>query len=160
MTHEQELQPKAPDSRYEAFRTDLSEALQDYDIPVWLINLILFPFDMFVMIIRVFRDPIFTIWLKLELILSLLYFIVPDDLIPDFLIGIGLIDDVLIFLRVAYYLFNAITREGEWVLEELWPGDNETIFAVDDFILSYGRWATRLLIMIGIYRIVIYLFGG
>jgi len=160
MSQEQELQPKAPDSRYEAFRNALSEAMQHYDIAVLLINLILFPFDMFVMILRVFRDPVFTVWLKLELILALLYFIVPDDLIPDFLIGIGFIDDMLILFRVAYYFFNTITREGEWVLEDLWPGDNETIFAVDDFILAYGRWATRLLIMIGIYRIVIYLLGG
>jgi uncharacterized membrane protein YkvA (DUF1232 family) len=160
MTQEQDLQPKAPDSRYEALRTALSGALQNFGIAVWLVNFVLFPIDMLVMLQCVFRDPIFTVWLKLELILSLLYFIVPDDLIPDFLTGIGLIDDVLIFLRAAYYLFNAITREGEWVLEELWPGEKETIFAVDDFVVSYGRWATRLLILIGIYKIVIFLFAG
>lgn len=41
---------------------------------------------------------------KLLLIVSLLYFIFPADIVPDFIVGLGLLDDitVLVFIWNAY----------------------------------------------------------
>lgn len=68
--------------------------------------------------INVDRKTIVTI------IASLLYFISPIDLIPDFLLGIGLIDDVFII----GYVYNKVAKE--LVKYEDWKGKQKKMIHI------------------------------
>ena len=46
--------------------------------------------------VRLLREPRVSFWAKTTLPLALLYLISPLDLLPDFVIGIGEIDDLLV----------------------------------------------------------------
>ena len=54
---------------------------------------------------RLFRDRRVSIWPKAMLVAALAYVILPFDLIPDMIIGIGEIDDaVILFAAVRWFL--------------------------------------------------------
>jgi len=50
-------------------------------------------------------------------ILALLYVINPFDLIPDYILGFGQIDDALIFLFCLYYIEKDLHRYMEWKID-------------------------------------------
>ena len=158
MSEKQEVRATKQKLFYDMFRRVLIRRLARIGLPIRLLNALLFPVDMLVLILRVFRDGRFSIWIKLELILAMLYFLVPDDLIPDFLPGIGFLDDILIFLRVAYNLFDTLKAEDEDIFDELWSGNPKTIHKVDRFVDWFGEWATRLIVILTIYKIFMILF--
>jgi uncharacterized membrane protein YkvA (DUF1232 family) len=64
---------------------------------------------------RLFRDPRVSPWPKAALVVALIYAVVPFDLLPDVLPGIGQLDDFVILLlacRVFVYLCPAeVVRE-------------------------------------------------
>jgi len=54
---------------------------------------------------RLVRDPRVPLWPKLLLVFLLAYLLVPTDLLPDFVAGLGQIDDiVVIFLGLKAFL--------------------------------------------------------
>jgi len=57
---------------------------------------------------RLLRDPRVPLWAKVIPFLGLAYVLSPIDLIPDFLIGLGQLDDLGIMLA-AMRLFESIT---------------------------------------------------
>jgi uncharacterized membrane protein YkvA (DUF1232 family) len=61
---------------------------------------------------------------KLLLVALAGYLVLPVDLIPDFLPGIGHIDDVLV---LAYALRAIVRAAGPTVVEENWPGSAESL---------------------------------
>ena len=70
-----------------------------------------FSLDQLSLFFRLLRDPAVALWLKGIPVLALLYFIMPYDLIPDFIFpGIGEIDDIVI-LAGAVVLFNYLAPE-------------------------------------------------
>jgi uncharacterized membrane protein YkvA (DUF1232 family) len=50
---------------------------------------------------RLFRDRRVSIWPKAMLVAALVYVVLPFDLIPDFIFGIGEIDDLVVVLLAA-----------------------------------------------------------
>ncbi|HLY38961.1 MAG TPA: DUF1232 domain-containing protein [Candidatus Binatia bacterium] len=50
---------------------------------------------------RLFRDRRVSIWPKAMLVAALAYVVFPFDLIPDMIVGIGEIDDAVIFIAAA-----------------------------------------------------------
>ena len=48
------------------------------------------------------------------IILAILYVINPFDLIPDYILGLGQIDDALILLFCLYYIEKDLHRYMEW----------------------------------------------
>ncbi len=57
---------------------------------------------------RLLRDPRVPLWMKAIPFLGLAYVLSPIDLIPDFLIGLGQLDDLGIMLA-AMRLFESVT---------------------------------------------------
>jgi uncharacterized membrane protein YkvA (DUF1232 family) len=54
---------------------------------------------------RLLKDPRVPLWPKLLLILVLAYVVVPVDLLPDFLVALGQVDDlVVIFLGLKAFV--------------------------------------------------------
>src|SRR5690348_3710171 len=59
---------------------------------------------------RLFRDPRVSLWHKAIPVLAVAYVLSPLDLIPDFIIGLGQLDDLGIVLG-AMRLFESVTPE-------------------------------------------------
>lgn len=59
---------------------------------------------------RLFRDPRVSLWSKAIPVLAVAYVLSPIDLIPDFIIGLGQLDDLGIVLG-AMRLFESVTPE-------------------------------------------------
>lgn len=53
------------------------------------------------------KDKEVSIFKKGLILLSLLYFILPTDIVPDFIIGLGWLDDA----AVAAFIWNAVRSE-------------------------------------------------
>jgi uncharacterized membrane protein YkvA (DUF1232 family) len=61
---------------------------------------------------------------KVLLVIGALWLVSPIDLIPEFLPGIGGIDDAIV---AALVLRHLVRRAGPDVVREHWPGDPRTI---------------------------------
>jgi uncharacterized membrane protein YkvA (DUF1232 family) len=68
------------------------------------------------MLYAMLRDPGFTIpWQdKAKIIAALLYFIAPVDVIPDFIIGMGYIDDAVVVAMTLKSLTSLVQRYREY----------------------------------------------
>lgn len=71
---------------------------------------------------RVARDPRVPWTAKAVAGGAVAYVVSPVDVIPDFIPGVGRLDDLWIIIRALRYLAAAAGYE---VLQELWPGTNE-----------------------------------
>lgn len=80
--------------------------------------------DCLVLIKRLAGDPRLPRRYKLGLALLAGYLISPVDLIPDFLPGIGQVDDAL---AVALALRWVLRHSGSELIHEHWPGPPETL---------------------------------
>jgi uncharacterized membrane protein YkvA (DUF1232 family) len=99
-------------------------------------EILLFPLDLFTLLVLLLKDQRVSIWSRLELILGLLYIIWPSDIIPDYLPGIGILDDLLIFLIVLNRIFTAAGKVDAFLLKEYWMGDSNTRAVVRGFFSS------------------------
>lgn len=75
--------------------------------------------DLLTLLRRLTADRALRRGLRVQLVLLLVYLLMPIDLIPDFLPVIGYADDVII---VALVLRSVIRGAGEEPLERHWPG--------------------------------------
>lgn len=77
---------------------------------------------------------------------TLVYLFVPVDLVPDWIVGLGQLDDLLL---VLFTLDRLLYRTDPDVLLEHWDGDPETLLTLQDLLdRSAGRlpgWARKLL---------------
>lgn len=71
---------------------------------------------------RVARDPRVSWTAKAVAGGAAVYVVSPIDLIPDFIPGIGQLDDLFLLMRAMRYLASAA---GYDVLYELWPGSDD-----------------------------------
>jgi uncharacterized membrane protein YkvA (DUF1232 family) len=76
--------------------------------------------DCVVLVRRLLADPRVPRRTKLVLGLVVGYLVSPIDLIPDFVPGLGLLDDALV--AAIAYLRRAVGRE---LVAELWPGGDD-----------------------------------
>ena len=75
--------------------------------------------DCIVFVKRLLADPDVPRRRKVALVVLVAYLASPIDLVPDFLPGIGQLDDALAIALVLRYVFRGGGRE---VLRERWPG--------------------------------------
>lgn len=77
---------------------------------------------------------------------TLLYLVWPVDLLPDWLAGLGQIDDLVL---LALALSRLLYRTDEEVLLEHWEGESESLLLIEDLFARVARalpwWARRLL---------------
>jgi len=83
--------------------------------------------DSLVLVKRLLRDPALPRSRKVALWVLLAYLALPIDLVPDFLPGIGLLDDaILVALTIRFVLRGTTTAR----LAELWPGPPEGLTVI------------------------------
>jgi uncharacterized membrane protein YkvA (DUF1232 family) len=102
-------------------RTNVSGRVREY--------LMLLP-DMFALITRLIADPRIDASLKLQLIAVSAYVISPIDLVPDFLLPVGLIDDVVAIAFALSRVVRIMEEAGEDILREHWEGEGDVLAQV------------------------------
>lgn len=70
---------------------------------------------------------------KALVVAAVTYTLVPEDLIPDWIPGIGEIEDVFV---IALALSRLLTNAGEEVLLDHWDGDDETLETLLDALAA------------------------
>lgn len=87
--------------------------------------------DLGKLLFRLARDPRVPRRNKLIFAGVALYLLVPFDVIPDFLPGIGHIDDIVL---VALALDAIVNRTPKEIIEEHWEGDEEVLSTIQEIL--------------------------
>jgi len=106
-------------------RTGVDERVREY--------LLLIP-DMFVLLTRLIRDPRVDLSLKLQLLAAGFYLVSPIDLVPDFLMPVGLVDDAVAVALVLSSVARLMGPEGEDVLRDHWEGTEEVLAQIESIV--------------------------
>jgi uncharacterized membrane protein YkvA (DUF1232 family) len=88
--------------------------------------LLLLP-DLFTLLLRLIRDPRVGRSAKLKLLAVTAYVISPIDLIPDFLLPLGLLDDTIAIALVLSQVVTMLDDAGEEILREHWEGTGDVL---------------------------------
>ncbi|MGC8839586.1 MAG: YkvA family protein [Anaerolineae bacterium] len=88
--------------------------------------LLLLP-DFAALLARLIADPRVDRGLKGQLILATLYVMSPLDLIPDFLMPLGLVDDTVAAALMLSRFARILAEPGEEVLREHWEGPGDVL---------------------------------
>lgn len=56
-------------------------------------------------------------------LMALVYFLMPLDAMPDFILALGLVDDLAVISRVVHYIREDLRRFREWENGPSTPGD-------------------------------------
>ncbi len=86
---------------------------------------------------RLVRDPRVSVRRKTFAAAALVYVVSPIDLIPDFVAGIGQLDDLIV---VAIALNHLIAGAGREVIEEHWDGSVDSL----DLVLAATEWGAEI----------------
>ncbi|MEN8234300.1 MAG: YkvA family protein [Actinomycetota bacterium] len=86
---------------------------------------------------RLARDPRVSIRRKAFAAAALVYVVSPIDVIPDFFIGFGQLDDLLI---AAIAINHLIDGAGRGIIEEHWDGSVDTL----DLVLAATEWGAEI----------------
>ena len=101
--------------------------------------LLLLP-DLFALVIRLIRDPRIDRGPKLQLIAVTAYVISPIDLVPDFLLPFGLIDDTVALAFVLGRVVRMMGQAGEAVLREHWEGNGDVLDRIQWIASNASVW--------------------
>ena len=95
-------------------------------------------------IVRLAADPILPAATKVVLAAAVLYLLSPIDLIPDFIPGLGALDDILVAAVVVDGLLNWVDRG---LVLKYWPGSAESLERVARAAQMLAAWVPRRLKM-------------
>ncbi len=94
--------------------------------------------DMFMLVTRLLKDGRVPTKSKVTLGLVLAYLVMPFDIIPDFIPGLGVLDD---FVIVVYALHRILAETPQEIVAEHWSGQadllkviQESLAAIDEVI--------------------------
>lgn len=90
------------------------------------------------LVYRLVRDPRVSRFDRVLFGLTVLYLVVPFDIVPDWLVGLGQLDDLVV---VGLALNRLLYRVPEDVLLEHWEGDTTPLLLLRDLL---GRIADAL----------------
>jgi len=97
---------------------DVSDQVKEY--------LLLLP-DLFALLIRLMGDPRVDKSLKAQLAIVSVYVISPIDLIPDFILPAGLIDDTIALAFILTRVIRIMGETGEDILRQHWEGQGDVL---------------------------------
>jgi uncharacterized membrane protein YkvA (DUF1232 family) len=100
--------------------------------------LLLLP-DFLALMIRLLRDKRVGSGLKVQLLVAISYVISPLDIIPDFTLGIGFLDDVIAAATILTQVVGILGQAGEEVLQEHWDGDSDVLVQIRTFSAKFGN---------------------
>ena len=86
---------------------------------------------------RITRDPRVSVKRKTFAAAAMIYVVSPIDLIPDFIAGIGQLDDLIV---VAIALNHLIDGAGREIVEEHWDGSEDSL----DLVLAATEWGAEI----------------
>lgn len=101
--------------------------------------LLLLP-DLLALVIRLIKDPRIDRGLKLQLIAVTAYVISPIDIVPDFLLPFGLIDDTVALAFVLGRIVKMMDQAGEEVLREHWEGEGDILARIHWIARNASEW--------------------
>lgn len=109
-------------------------------------ELALFLPNFVVLLKRLLSDPRVPRKSKLIVCGTVLYLVSPLDVVPDFVPGLGQLDDVVVALLALHSILNRVDDE---VVVEHWPGDENVIRMVRAGLsavaqLLPGKWESRV----------------
>jgi len=94
------------------------------------------------LLVRLMRDPRVPIRRKVLVAAVLGYVISPIDLIPDFIVGFGKLDDIVV-LSIA--IDHLMSGSDQGIIEEHWDGSVDAL----DLIRSVFRWGAEVVPGVG-----------
>jgi uncharacterized membrane protein YkvA (DUF1232 family) len=102
--------------------------------------------NLLVLLKRLVSDPRVPRKSKLILGATIVYLVSPIDVVPDFVPGIGQLDDVVVALLALHSILNRVDDE---VVIEHWPGNENVIRMVRAGLsavaqLLPGKWESRV----------------
>jgi len=86
---------------------------------------------------RIARDPRVSVKRKAFAAAAMIYVVSPIDLIPDFIAGIGQLDDLIV---VAIALNHLIDGAGREIVEGHWDGSEDSL----DLVLAATDWGAEI----------------
>lgn len=90
------------------------------------------------LLVRIVRDPRVSVRRKSFAVAALIYVVSPIDLIPDFVVGLGQLDDLVV---VAIALNHLVAGAGCDVVEEHWDGSADSL----DLVLAATEWGREII---------------
>ncbi len=139
---------------YQRTRAGFERVFNALRFPSNLQIIIFFVPDVFALLINIIRDNRVKLTTKLKTVLGMLYLIVPHDLIPDYIPGIGWIDDIIIFLVVMKFIFDAVSDEGTQILQEHWAGKRDTLAITRGFMLMVSDRLEKLALFAALSKVI------
>jgi uncharacterized membrane protein YkvA (DUF1232 family) len=104
--------------------------------------LLLLP-DLFALVIRLLRDAHVEPALKAQLILVSAYVISPIDLVPDFLLPMGLVDDTVAVAFVLSRVAAIMGQAGEDLLRQHWEGQGDILLQIQRLLAGADQVLNR-----------------
>jgi len=86
---------------------------------------------------RIARDPRVSVRRKTFAAAAMIYVVSPIDLIPDFIAGIGQLDDLIVAAIALNHLIGGAGRE---IVEEHWDGSVDSL----DLVLAATEWGAEI----------------
>lgn len=86
---------------------------------------------------RIARDPRVSVKRKAFAAAAMIYVVSPIDLIPDFIAGIGQLDDLIVAAIALNHLVDGAGRE---IVEEHWDGSVDSL----DLVLAATEWGAEI----------------
>ena len=100
--------------------------------------------DIVRMITRLTGDPVLPKAAKIALAAAVLYLVSPVDLIPDFIPGLGALDDLLVAAILVDGILNYVDRG---LVLKYWPGSVESLERIARAAGMLAAWVPRRLKM-------------
>jgi uncharacterized membrane protein YkvA (DUF1232 family) len=119
--------------KHENFYFRLRKKILDYSqregkSNLWIKYLLLAP-DFFYLLCKLMTDERIGSEAKFKLGVAIAYFINPLDLIPDFFISVGYLDDILV---AAHVLSSILKYVNAGILNEYWPAKRNIVEVVNE----------------------------
>lgn len=89
------------------------------------------------LLVRLLRDPRVPIRRKVLVGAVLGYVLSPVDLVPEVLIGVGFIDDLVVSALALHHLLQGAGRE---VVMEHWDGTQDSL----DLVMAFLQWGSEI----------------
>jgi uncharacterized membrane protein YkvA (DUF1232 family) len=93
-------------------------------------------------IARLAADPVLPRAAKVALAAAVLYLVSPVDLIPDFIPGLGALDDLLVAAILVDGILNYVDRG---LVLKYWPGSTESLERIARSARVLAAWVPRRL---------------
>ena len=117
-------------SFYKKMRKKIDNYIKKHPKSKYINYLVAAP-DFFYLLCKLLTDNRVPMINKAQIAAAILYFVSPLDILNDLIPGIGLVDDILIAVKVLKSLLDSVEEE---VLKENWPGDGDVILQIKQLL--------------------------